>query len=238
LTSSNNSITKAASVEVAPVAGYHWVDGTALEAHTPGAVVVENKVAATLNNKGSYDEVTYCTICGEELSRKTVYTAMLTGATASVDGYKYATLAEAIANANGKTVVLLKNVRYADAIVIESGNVTIDFNGFWYEVSKHVEGAALVIRKGATVTLINSKGYDANCRLAVAYDQYADFNCLVKNAGTLNVSNIRLNGANLYKAGSAVIHNIGAVYMDANSVITVNAKQQTEYVGNKPIIRA
>ena len=40
--------------------------------HTPGEVTVENKVNATCNNAGSYDNVVYCTRCGEELSRETV----------------------------------------------------------------------------------------------------------------------------------------------------------------------
>lgn len=37
--------------------------------HTPGSPVRENEVAATDTAEGSYDEVVYCTICGEELSR-------------------------------------------------------------------------------------------------------------------------------------------------------------------------
>ena len=37
--------------------------------HTPGAAVRENKVAATCTIAGSYDEVVYCTACGNELSR-------------------------------------------------------------------------------------------------------------------------------------------------------------------------
>ena len=37
--------------------------------HTPGAAVCENKVAATCTTAGSYDEVVYCTACGNELSR-------------------------------------------------------------------------------------------------------------------------------------------------------------------------
>ena len=37
--------------------------------HTIGDAVIENKVAATCTRKGSYDEVTYCTECGEELFR-------------------------------------------------------------------------------------------------------------------------------------------------------------------------
>ena len=37
--------------------------------HTPGNTVVENVIEATCTNAGSYDEVVYCTDCGEELSR-------------------------------------------------------------------------------------------------------------------------------------------------------------------------
>ncbi len=40
--------------------------------HTQGEVVVENEVAADCVNDGSYDEVVYCTVCGEELSRDTI----------------------------------------------------------------------------------------------------------------------------------------------------------------------
>ena len=40
--------------------------------HTPGEAVEENQTAATCTKNGSYDEVVYCTVCDEELSRKTV----------------------------------------------------------------------------------------------------------------------------------------------------------------------
>ena len=39
--------------------------------HTPGAVVKENEHVATCTKAGSYDEVVYCTECGEEISRDT-----------------------------------------------------------------------------------------------------------------------------------------------------------------------
>ena len=39
-------------------------------AHTPGAAVIENEVAATFDKEGGYDTVVYCSICGEELSRE------------------------------------------------------------------------------------------------------------------------------------------------------------------------
>lgn len=39
--------------------------------HTPGEPVQENVVPATCGQAGSYDEVVYCTVCDEELSRET-----------------------------------------------------------------------------------------------------------------------------------------------------------------------
>lgn len=41
-------------------------------AHTPGEAVRENEKAPTCTATGSYDEVVRCSVCGEELSRKTV----------------------------------------------------------------------------------------------------------------------------------------------------------------------
>ena len=38
--------------------------------HTPGEAVVENRVEAICTKEGSYDEVVYCSVCGEELSRE------------------------------------------------------------------------------------------------------------------------------------------------------------------------
>ena len=49
-----------------------FTDYTAPLGHTAGAAVVENNVAPDCVNGGSYDEVVYCTVCGEELSRDTV----------------------------------------------------------------------------------------------------------------------------------------------------------------------
>ena len=38
--------------------------------HTAGEAVIENEISATCTTDGSYDEVVYCTGCGEELSRE------------------------------------------------------------------------------------------------------------------------------------------------------------------------
>ena len=40
--------------------------------HKPGEIVVENNVLPDCDDAGSYDNVVYCTVCGEELSRVTV----------------------------------------------------------------------------------------------------------------------------------------------------------------------
>ena len=45
---------------------------TSATGHTAGEVVVENNVEETCTADGSYDNVTYCTVCEEELSRQTV----------------------------------------------------------------------------------------------------------------------------------------------------------------------
>ena len=47
-------------------------DKTDALGHTPGAPVKEKVVEPTCTEKGSYDEVVYCTVCKEELSRKEV----------------------------------------------------------------------------------------------------------------------------------------------------------------------
>jgi len=58
--------------------GYALTEGTVTSTvsikahvHTPGEPVVENEVPATCTAEGSYDEVTYCTACGAELTRET-----------------------------------------------------------------------------------------------------------------------------------------------------------------------
>ena len=45
--------------------------------HTPGVPTIENDVPATCSAVGTYDEVTYCTMCGAELSREPKETEMM-----------------------------------------------------------------------------------------------------------------------------------------------------------------
>ena len=64
--------TEAGSREkVCGVCGDKVTETIAAKGHTPGEVVIENKVEATCTEAGHYDEVTYCTVCEAELSRET-----------------------------------------------------------------------------------------------------------------------------------------------------------------------
>ena len=49
--------------------------------HTPGVSIRENYIEPTYDAEGSYDEVVYCSVCGEELSRNTVILDKLTPTT-------------------------------------------------------------------------------------------------------------------------------------------------------------
>ena len=50
---------------------------TEAKGHTAGYAVIENIIDATCTGGGSYDSVVYCSVCGEELSRKTITTDAL-----------------------------------------------------------------------------------------------------------------------------------------------------------------
>ncbi len=55
--------------------GHTYTETTPALGHTDGEVVIENNVDATCSASGSYDEVTYCTVCGVETNRTTVTTS-------------------------------------------------------------------------------------------------------------------------------------------------------------------
>ena len=124
--------------------------------HTAGQVVVENKVDATCTTAGSYDNVTYCTVCKVELSRETI----TVNATGHAKTYKYIVVDEKlyyvptceceserqeIANdavveisseADLQTVVefgcsvkLLSNIDLTSSLDIVGKDLTIDLNG-------------------------------------------------------------------------------------------------------------
>lgn len=80
--------------------------------HTPGEVKRENEVAPTYETEGSYDEVTYCAVCQNEISRVSKTIDKLTGGIAIT--VKAAEL--------GTATVADKNVTTADATAIVAPN--------------------------------------------------------------------------------------------------------------------
>lgn len=81
---------------------------------------------------------------------------------AKVDGVEYGTLKEAIGNANGKTVTLLKNV--VESITIDANsNITLDLAGFTLtnEASKHTitnNGTLTITGNGTVDNVSHGKG--------------------------------------------------------------------------------
>ncbi len=61
--------TKGSKERICTVCGYKETAEITLKAHTPGEAVIENRVEPKCEEKGSYDEVVYCTECPEELNR-------------------------------------------------------------------------------------------------------------------------------------------------------------------------
>ena len=57
--------------------------------HTPAEAVKENETAATVEKEGSYDEVVYCSVCKEEISRKTVKIDKISYKFSKGDGSKW-----------------------------------------------------------------------------------------------------------------------------------------------------
>lgn len=51
--------------------GHTMTETSLAKGHTPGEIVIENDNASTCIVAGSYDEVTYCTVCNAETSRET-----------------------------------------------------------------------------------------------------------------------------------------------------------------------
>ena len=92
--------------------------------HIPADAVRENEVTATYSAPGSYDEVVYCSICNEELSRNTVTVPMLKlnkPVVRATPGDKQATLSwDAVTGAAQYRVYRYENGKYT-ALVNTTG---------------------------------------------------------------------------------------------------------------------
>ena len=55
---------------VCSICGDDYSETLGYAEHTPGEIVIENEVKATCEAAGSYEEVIYCTVCGNQISRE------------------------------------------------------------------------------------------------------------------------------------------------------------------------
>ena len=190
---------------VLPATGHNHIAGT--------------PVAPTIYAQG-YTTYT-CNKCGDSYDADYVDVMW---AAASIGDQGYQNLKEAVEAAeDGDTILLRKNIKNGEAVYINK-NLTINFNGHYYSIDKAYEGAAMVIAAGVEVTLWNGQP-QLPSKLMVTYsnDQgicSMNFNYLIKNAGTLHVENLTLNGNNLFGEGDTyTVENSGVLNLNKGAVI-------------------
>ena len=113
--------------------------------HTAGEVVVENQVDATCTTGGSYDNVTYCTVCDAELKREAV-AIPATGHTAGD------VVVENAVNATCTTGGSYDNVTYCTVCGVENSRQTVTIPATGHTAGKVVkenEVAADCVKEGS-----------------------------------------------------------------------------------------
>ena len=166
-----------------------------------GNPVVENNVDPDCINSGSYDSVTYCTICNEEISRENIPVEALghnfenhectrcgSKGEAMVDGEYFLDFEDALDHvaANGGELVLLQNVNLTSPLEVDH-DLTIDGNNS-FEIS-----GGIVVNAGVTITIKNvtissvAGIVRSGSSLAIALD-------ITESGATVNIDNAVLEG--------------------------------------------
>ena len=131
--------------------------------HTAGAVVVENNVAPDCETAGSYDNVTYCTVCGVETSRETKTVPAL-GHTEVVDAAKAPTCTET-GLTEGKHCSVCDKVLVAQTVVDAKGHSF----GDWTETVAPTCTADGEERRDCA----NCDHYETRAKAALGHDEVA-----------------------------------------------------------------
>ena len=195
--------------------------GTAKD-HSYEADVVE----ATFYQKGY---TTYTCACGDSYTGNEV--ARLHYA-AQIGDVRYATLQDAIDEANaGDEIDLVGDVTYGATIIVDK-KITIDFNGYRFAVSEVKNGAALYVTANGELKLISTG--EAG-ELHARYDSYEDFTGVVINEGVLSVENVILNGNNLFVEGAATIINKNILTLGEGAELNVNYNTKIALVNTKEV---
>ena len=185
---------------------------------------------------GTLESVTILTATGEATEYAITADGLYTKAVAKVGGVNYATLAEAIANANGGTVELLANIELNEAVVI-NGNVTINLANFTVanvdtEVNCvfHIENGTVTIKNG-TISTNNGQAI------------YAGLDKDTSKAPEVTLENVKLNGADfglsVFGGANVTIGNdvvisgsVEALRVWNSAKVTVNEGAQITCTGN------
>ena len=137
-------------------------------AHTPGEAVRENETAATCTAEGGYDEVVYCTVCHEELSREEK-AIPATGHDYELTGWTWSDTASATAsftckndNSHVKTVEAVISSAQGTGedygYTVYTATVTLD--GKTYTDTKKVVNQYTIIFADDNGTILSTAQYD------------------------------------------------------------------------------
>lgn len=134
---------------------------------------------------------------------------------ASINGKSYATLADAVAAAqNGDTVELLSDASGDGVVVPNNSNLTIDFNGFTYNIdgttvgSSGTETNGFQLLKGSNITFKNGTITSEKAKI------------LIQNYSDLTLENMTLDGSNLPGSNRYVLsNNCGNTVLKGNTNI-------------------
>ena len=134
---------------------------------------------------------------------------------ASINGKSYATLADAVAAAqNGDTVELLSDASGDGVVVPNNSNLTIDFNGFTYNIdgttvgSSGTETNGFQLLKGSNITFKDGTITSEKAKI------------LIQNYSNLTLENVTLDGSNLPGSNRYVLsNNCGDTVLKGNTNI-------------------
>ena len=161
------------------------------DAHTHSYVGAVTK-EPTCNEEGVK---TYTCSCGDSYTEAIPVLASV----AAIGDVKYASLADALADAANGEIVLLANIELDAPIVIAAGQtVTLDLNGFEIVYNNTIQGEAMISNHG-TLTINDSVGSGViNYNYTGAADpSYGIGNYTISNGGYLTVNGGKITIANL-----------------------------------------
>lgn len=172
------------------------------EKHTPNSPVVENLVRATPENDGGYDLVTYCSICGEEISRDYHKINKIDVLNFSLESDSYfftGSLIEPIVLSsqleNGKDF----DVSYENNTAVGTAKVVLTFKGNYsgtYEISFSIKKAQVDVPE--IVGTYYYTGIEQSATLNNLCDLFEVKNNVGKNAGSYKII-VALNDTENYE---------------------------------------